>query len=153
MKTLANAKLKLRARGQAVVEFALVMIFFLLVLLTSIDLGRAWFTVVAVEHAAAEGALFGLVYPQCTTAAVPGCADPNNIEYRAKNESQDRLIDADKMTITVTCNPSHCPPGGMITVAIVYDYELIVPALSAFGADTIPIRRVATQLIATAPEE
>jgi hypothetical protein len=146
-----TSSLRGKARGQAVVEFALVMVFFLVILLGVIDLGRLWFTVVAVEHAAAEGSLFGLAHPWCITAGA-GCEDPNNIEYRLKHESQGDIIDPSKLTYAVTCDPD-CSPGGIISVEVTYDFDLIAPGLSVFGADSIPIRRVSRQIIAAAPEE
>ncbi|MBN1485127.1 MAG: pilus assembly protein [Chloroflexia bacterium] len=134
-----------KKRGQAVVEMALMMAFFLVFMLALIDLGRVFFVMVAVQNAAGEGALFGMGSTQCLSAA--NCADPDNIEYRVKNESNSRLVDPDDYTINVTFNPDPAVPGGMIIVEVIYDFRPILPALSAFGADVIPIRRTAIQLI------
>lgn len=140
---------KTKDRGQAVVEFALVMVFFLVFLLALIDLGRAYFVMMGVQNAAGEGALYGIANPGCRTAADPGdCGDPNNIEYRIKNESDSRVIDPNQYTaINVACDPVDCGPGAMLTVEAIYEYQPILPILSAFGADRITIRRVAIQLV------
>jgi len=47
------------SRGQALVEFALVLSVVVMVLLLAIDLGRAYFTYVGVRNAAREAAVFG----------------------------------------------------------------------------------------------
>jgi hypothetical protein len=138
-----------KARGQAVVETALMMVFFLVFLLALIDLGRAFFVMVAVQNAAGEGSLFGMGNPTCVNAGSgAGCEDPNNIEYRVRNESDNRLLDPSLFQITVSLdplNPGH--PGTMIEVEVIYPYKPILPMLSAFGASEIVIRRTAIQLI------
>jgi hypothetical protein len=138
-----------KTSGQALVEFALMMAFFLIFLLALIDLGRAWFVMVAVQNAAGEGSLYGMANPNCVNAG--DCPDPDNIEYRIKNESSDRLIDSTNMQFTVTCLDAgggpDCIPGAMLTVEVTYDFEPLLPALSAFGADVITIRRESIQLI------
>ncbi len=137
------------ARGQAIVEFALVMVFFLFLLLAVIDLGRAYFVMVAVENAAAEGALFGMANPNCIRPSDgPNCANPNNVEYRILNESQSALVIPSLMHYEVTFDPVNPKkPGTSITITVWYDFKPILPFLSAFGSSTITIRRSATQLI------
>lgn len=140
-----------RAKGQAVVEFALVMALFLVFLLAVLDLGRAYFTVVTLENAAAEGSLFGMANPNCKTESdgQAYCGGPqNSIEYRVKHESTGIWIDPDDLVYTVTLDPVHpAEPGTMITVTVVYPFRPILPLLSAFGAETIWIRRDTQQLI------
>jgi hypothetical protein len=134
-------------KGQAIVEFALVMVFFLFVLLAVLDLGRAYFVMVAVENAAAEGALFGMANPNCVRPSDgPSCANPNNVEYRILNESQSALVIPSLMHYEVTF-PGNKQPGTPIQVTVWYDFRPILPFLSAFGSSTITIRRSATQLI------
>jgi Flp pilus assembly protein TadG len=50
---------RLHGRGQALVEFALVLSVVVMVLLLAIDLGRAYFTYVGVRNAAREAAVYG----------------------------------------------------------------------------------------------
>jgi PKD repeat protein len=63
---VARSKLDLlrpRTLGQAVVEFAVVLPIFLLLLLMAIDFGRIFFTYVQVNNAAREAAAYGAQYP------------------------------------------------------------------------------------------
>ncbi len=133
-------------RGQAVVEFALVMVFFLLFLLAVIDLGRAYFTVVALENAAAEGALYGMANPSCIHEG--DCGQYQSVEYRVRYESQNALLDPDQVTFQVemdAANPG--TPGTMIRVTVTYPFRPILPILSAFGSDTIILNEAADELI------
>lgn len=137
-----------RERGQAIVEFALMMALFLVFMLALIDLGRAYFAMVAVQNAAGEGALYGMSNPQCVVN--PGsCSPPNNVLSRVRSESDSRLIDPAKLNLDPlpACDPADCAPGAMLTVTVSYDFELLVPGLSAFGADVITLRRSSIQLV------
>lgn len=140
-----------RARGQAVVEFALAMILFLLFLLAMIDLGRAWFTWVGLENAAAEGSLYGMANPNCQTVeeGAANCgAQENSIEYRVKNESKDAMLNPDEVGWVATLeDPGEIGPGTKITVTVSYPFRPIVPFLSAFGAGEITIYATAVEII------
>jgi len=138
-----------REKGQAIVEFALVMVFFLVVLMAVLDLGRAYFAMVAVENAAAEGALYGMSNPDCIdSGSGASCADPNNIRYRIFNESQSAMVDQSRLNYQVEFDPANPKaPGTMIKVTVWYGFKPILPALSAFGLSTITIRHTAIQLI------
>ena len=136
-----------KERGQALVETTLMMAFFFVFLLAMIDLGRAYFVMVAVQNAAGEGALYGLANPTCVNQGDCG-APEKSIEWRIRNESNSRLVDPANYQFTVELDPlDPGGPGTMIMVEVVYDFEPILPALSAFGGSSIPIRRRAVQLI------
>lgn len=133
-------------RGQAVVEFALVMVFFLVILLAVLDLGRAYLSVVALENAAAEGALFGSANPDCHTSA--NCPDPNNIVYRVKHESPVGLLNPDDPGYAVDiAGTGAYEPGTQLIVTVTYPFHPVIPLLSAAGADPIWLSRSARQLI------
>lgn len=139
---------RLHSRGQAVVEFALVMIFFLIILLAVLDVGRAYLSSVALENAAAEGALFGIANPACASAG--DCADPDNIEYRVRHESVGGLLDPDEGDFAVDVWPANAAdrlPGTQLIVTATYPFRPIIPLVSAFGAEVIPLQRAAKQLI------
>ncbi len=52
-----------RRRGQAVVEFALILPVFLFLVVMAIDFGRLFFTYIQVHNAAREGANYGQAAP------------------------------------------------------------------------------------------
>ena len=124
-------------KGQALVEFALLVPIFLILLFAIVDFGMGFHSWITVTNSAREGARIGAV--QASTA---------EIEARVKATSD--LINEDaNMTVTVGCGPSSdppptgtCPsqPGESVVVRVDYDYDLITPlaSLVAFlSGDTI----------------
>lgn len=78
-----------RARGQSLVELAIILPVLLLLIAGAIDLGRAYFTSISLENAVKEGAMYGARDPECATDSGTGCADPNNVQARFENELHD----------------------------------------------------------------
>ncbi len=114
-------------KGQALVEFALLVPIFLVLMFAIVDFGMGFHSWITVTNSAREGARIGAV--QATTA---------QIETRVRDTSD--LINEDtKMTVTVGCGPSSdppptgtCPsqPGESVVVRVDYDYDLITPLAS-----------------------
>lgn len=108
-------KIAHQERGQAMVETAFVMIILLLLLSVIIDLGRAFFTYLALQNAAGEGAYYAAKDPVSVDNSAdnpnyPDNADPNNITFRVKHESPDSpLIDWDTEDVEVIVR-FWCPP-------------------------------------------
>lgn len=114
------------------VEMALMMTILLVILSAVLDLGRGFFSFIAIQNAAAEGALYAAINPRCVNAGVPGCANPNNVEFRARNESPDGLVDKANMAISVSCVNNNCAFGALtegnpITVTVAYTFKLVGP--------------------------
>lgn len=130
--------------GQALVESAIVLVILILILMALVDFGRAYFTFVALQNAAAEGATFGMFHP--TWQSSVDNVNPDNIEYRVQNESDNGFIDWS--TITVTVESVFPTPGNRITVTVDYDFELITPVSQAIArGDEITLRASAIQTI------
>src|SRR6188768_3392868 len=73
-------------KGQSLVEFSLGLVVLLLVLCGLLDLGRVYFTFVALEDGAGEAALYLSLHPNCIHEGdAPECTTMNNALYRAKN--------------------------------------------------------------------
>ncbi len=95
-----------RSRGQSLVEFALVLPVFLVLLGTAIDAGRMFFSYVAITNGAREGAVYGGMNPDCDTAAA--CPNPNNVTYRVTQET------GAGVTVTVACFAPNGTPRGSL---------------------------------------
>ncbi len=131
--------------GQSLVEFALVSILVALLLAGLVDLGRAYFTKIAITDAAGEGAVYAALSPTCLTPA--NCATPNNVEDRVKNASAGTGLVNPALVQVTTSIPSPSP-GQLVSVTVRYDFQLITPFVSAIvGGDILVIRASATQLI------
>jgi len=72
--------------GQALVEMAITAPILILILSGLLDLGRVYYTFIALEEAAAEAALYLAIEPDCPIDDDPlvtgDCDDPNNALYR-----------------------------------------------------------------------
>src|SRR5688500_6489988 len=61
---ISNKQIPRRARGQGLVEFALVSILLFMLLLGIIEMGRFMFVYSVVSNAAQEGSRFGIIRPR-----------------------------------------------------------------------------------------
>ncbi len=140
-------------RGQSMVEMALTMTILLVVLSAVLDLGRGFFSFIAIQNAAAEGALYAAINPRCRDANMTGCGDPNNVIFRTRNESPDGLVNKQKMAIDVscddggTCGNSALIEGRPITVTVVYQFQMLGPFSGAFPDGQLYFKAHAVQNI------
>jgi Flp pilus assembly protein TadG len=101
-----------RQRGQALVEFALVLPVFLLVVMAIVDFGWALRSYITITNSAREGARLGVT-----------CVSTDAIKARVVDRSAGLLELAD---VTGVVNP--CPAGdGAVEVTVEYDHYYISP--------------------------
>jgi Flp pilus assembly protein TadG len=114
-----------RRRGQALVEFALVVPLFLLLVAGMIDFGMGLASSISVTNAAREGARLGIITPNSAA-----------IETRARSIATG--LDQTKITVTSSCSrpagstPSTCTfataqSGDSVVVRVDYGYKMIWP--------------------------
>ena len=122
-----------RARGQAIVEFALASTVFLLIIFGTIDFGRVIFTYSMLHNAVREGARYGKVK----------CGETNWVA-----NTKDRVIQKSPglgltyATINVT-SPGGCvPPDGKVTVAATTTFTAVTQ--SFLGISPITLNASAT---------
>lgn len=70
-------------RGQALAEFAIILVVLMLLLLGIVDLSRAVYIRSVVANAAREGARYGIIYPMNEDAG--DRPDPDNIMYHVRS--------------------------------------------------------------------
>jgi Flp pilus assembly protein TadG len=127
-----------RERGQSLVEMSLMMVFLVVLAMGVLDIGRAYFTYLALKDAAAEGAYYGSAFPQCT--AVNGydgtqlaCDGTNTIPYRTEfSAPRGGLVDWRNAIIGVTL-PMSVTAGQPLTVSISYRYQMLTPFVGAIA--------------------
>jgi hypothetical protein len=109
-------------KGQSLVEMTFGMIVLLMIVAGVLDIGRAYFTSVALEDAAGEAALYMSAYPDCPYDAVVGgvpspsattadgdaddtiCEAPANAVWRAINAGGSTgMVDFSAATFTIKC--------------------------------------------------
>lgn len=119
-----------REQGQSLVEFSLMAVVLVLIMAGILDLGRAYFTYLALKDAAAEGAYFGAVFPQCAPTEVSPCTAPDTVDYRIRNSSPRGSL-VDWSTAEVAVNMPSPTPGATLTVTVSYEYQLLTPFVGA----------------------
>ena len=124
-----------RGRGQALVEFAIILPVFFLVVAGMFDFGLGIYSDLTLVNAAREGARLGVIDPGNTSAI------ENRVRAMAGN------LDASKLKVTVACErPSGSSftacsspmwlPGDATKVTVDYKYSVFFPIL--FGTE-IPL--------------
>jgi Flp pilus assembly protein TadG len=113
MLRLIRRRRKNGEKGQALVEFALIVPIFLILLFAIVDFGMGFYSWITVTNAAREGARLGAVL-----------ATQQEIEDRVY-ESVNLPDEATKMNVTVT--NAQGEPGESVAVQVDYDYDLITP--------------------------
>ena len=124
-----------RGRGQALVEFAIILPVFFLVVAGMFDFGLGIYSDLTLVNAAREGARLGVIDPGNTSAI------ENRVREMAGN------LDASKLAVTVACErPSGSSftacsspmwlPGDATKVTVDYKYSVFFPLL--FGSE-IPL--------------
>jgi Flp pilus assembly protein TadG len=145
---------RLRTRGQAIVELALIMPIMLLLVATASDLGRLFHTKIVVSNAARAGALEAGRNP---TSYVPGgvCdTNVNRITCAIVAESTGSLLSVSPADISVACDPDPCAEafGNVVRVTVSTQFGLITPFLGTFfGGQSFGVTSTATAQIAVEP--
>jgi hypothetical protein len=138
-------------KGQSLVEFSLGLVFLLIIVSGLIDLGRLYFTHVALEDAAGEAALYLSLNPRCikpTDGDGVECLNPNNAEYRIKNAGGQE-VDWSKASY-VWGVPNPYAVGETVKVTVNYSYQLLTPIIPKIaGINPITLTSSASQTIIT----
>jgi hypothetical protein len=108
------------AKGQDLVEFAIVLPFLFLVLFGVLDLGRLFFSGITITNAARTGARY---------AARNRNKLVSDVIAAARSEATSTSIDLASSPINVTCPDTAsswpCAGGETVRVTITYDFDLI----------------------------
>ena len=128
--------------GQSLMEFAISMVIFIILLAGIVDFGRAFFTYMALRDAAQEGAVYGSVNPN----------DYEGIIERVKLVSSNPL-NLSELNIEPVIEFGGQPCSGYeIEVSVTYNYRIIMPFLGTFlGRQEIPLTAKATDYIVRPP--
>jgi hypothetical protein len=127
--------------GQSMVELAVFITFLLIILAGTIDLGRGFFTWLALRDAAQEAASYGTIRPD----------DIGGIQSRVWDNLEQ--IDTDPpahISVIRTINGPHCQ-GYTIQIDVDYPgFKITMPLLSTLlGSSTIPIHATVKDSILT----
>ncbi len=140
-----------RSRGQAVVEFALVVPVLVLLLLITIDFGRAFFTYVQVNNAAREGAAYGAAQPTDTS----GITTRAQQEINAQAQKGENPLSVGSPTCalpsgtTIDCAiaPGGGGTGNTITVAVSENFSFLTPLINGIFNNNFNVGASSTAVV------
>jgi uncharacterized repeat protein (TIGR01451 family) len=120
------------------------------------DLGRMFYSYVAIQNAVKEGAVYGAHYPLCD-ATSSQCPDPGNVTWRVQREAPTvRNPDGTELSPDVECkSPSgvvrtdlrQCVAGDTYVVGVAYRFQLITPILSSLVGSELTLHSEATAVV------
>jgi Flp pilus assembly protein TadG len=116
--------------GASLVEFALLLPVFLLILLGTVDLGLGMRTYMGLANAAREGARWASAYP----------SDTAGTQAVVAAEAARAGVAAGELTTTITTASG--TGGTTVTVTVMHSYPTLFGALTGMGA--IPMQALAT---------
>jgi PKD repeat protein len=149
-----------RSQGQAIVELALILPIFLILIASALDLGRLFYAQISINDAAREAALEASEHPTsfiANTACTSANKDDNRVMCRATNEARGSFVTVDPSDVTMACSTTPCPAapvlGQMVSVTVTGHFRLITPLLAVFfgGQDTTFASTASSQLRANPP--
>lgn len=127
-----------RERGQSFVELAMSLVVLLLLVGGVVDLGRAFFTFMALRDSVQEGALYGSINPTLTQEIRNHVLDSSDMIPD--------LISSDDITVEVI--GAACTGNGIRVSAQYDDFPITMPFMGAvLGSQTIPISATVTDTI------
>lgn len=126
-----------RSRGQSLVEFALVVPIFFLLLFGFIDVGRYVYTTTAYGQAAREGARYASVEQWSYTC--PAAVSPKNRKNCTEAETRKRLpAGAPTPTTVLFSCPTTCRPGDLMSVKVEGPFNFFTPIIrNILGTPTV----------------
>lgn len=140
--TSSQRRRRRNTAGQSLVELALILPVFLLLLLTSLDLGRLMYSQIAITNAAKEGALVASQGGTFQTGA-PCNTTTNTVMCGVLTEAKGGFVEVDQTRVDL--QPAVCdddapypatgsPPD--VTVSVEAPFHVLTPIIGAFvGSD------------------
>ncbi len=138
-------------RGQALVEFALVLPVLLLLTLVAVDFGRLFFSYIQVNNAAREGAAYGAGNPTDTTGIVTHATQEADAQAQAGEGT---------LGVTTSCaDPTDAPiscanalggsgTGNTITVSVSEPFTFLTPLINNMFGGSFQLGTSATAAVA-----
>jgi Flp pilus assembly protein TadG len=117
-----------REDGVSAIEFAIVLPLVFILVMGIIDISRGLYTLISIQEAAQEGAIYAAFEP----------GDPTEVRQRVVESVDDPTIATTDVTVT-------CPSPEVVAVTVEHDLELLTPVVSQwFSGGQIHIERTVT---------
>jgi len=140
-----------RRRGQALVEFALVLPVFLLLLLIAVDFGRLFFSYIEINNAAREGASYAAQSPTDATGIQTHVVQETNAQAQrgAGTVSAPTVTCKDSTGTAIACSSSTggTGPGNTVTVSVTEPFTFFTPLMNGFFGGSFNMGASATAVV------
>jgi Flp pilus assembly protein TadG len=148
---IAGHPLPGRRRGQALVEFALIVPVFLLLLLVAIDFGRLFFTYIQLNNTAREAAAYAAANPATDNATLTTIAQRETNLQAQRGEGAISATSAcvDNLGNTILCADStgSAGSGDRITVSVGETFTFLTPFVGTFWPGGLHVGTSATAAV------
>ncbi|SHF22609.1 TadE/TadG family type IV pilus assembly protein [Caloramator proteoclasticus] len=108
--------MKHRKKGQALIEFSILLPIILLIVMGISEFGIMLNSYLTIQNASREGARLGIMG-----------ADDNEIVQAVYSSASH--IDTNKLNVTITPNDSNRKSGETLRVRVEYEYDLLIPII------------------------
>jgi PKD repeat protein len=139
-----------RSRGQALVEFALILPVFLLLLVIAVDFGRLFFSYIQIHNAAREAAAFGARQPTNTVEMADAAVrETSSQAQRGENAVTLTTACANQVGTSIACSSATggAGAGNTITVRVNEPFTFLTPLISGFFGGNLQLNASATATI------
>ena len=134
------------ARGQELIEFAIIFPLAILFIFGAVDLGRVFYTVIVVSNAAREGARYGIAYGiDYDSFTNQYFFKDTEIKSYTKQESAGDFISITDGDIAISCPAGNCNPGSPLRVTVTHNFTPFMTWI--LGQPSLPITRAAEMMI------
>jgi Flp pilus assembly protein TadG len=147
----APPRSRTRARGQAVVEFALIIPVFMLLLLAAVDFGRLFFTYIQLNNTAREGAAYAALNPTTDNATLTTAA---LLESNVQAQSGEGALTAtascvDSSGTALVCSSAlgGTGAGNRVTVNVGETFQFFTPLIGNFWPGGLHVGTSATAAV------
>jgi Flp pilus assembly protein TadG len=130
-------------------ELAISVTLLLLILAGIVDLGRAFFTLMAMQDAAEEGVVYGVAFPrECTNIVnrvrynLSSAVQPENttVAVYIKNSSDEPLS-------CTSISSTEVVAGREMLIEVTQPFQITMPILGAITGQTIPLKATANGVL------
>ena len=150
---LARYRRRSRSRGQSIVELALILPVLMLLVASTLDLGRMFYSQITITNAAREGAYEAAYNPSSFQANAVCHSTTNRVMCRVLSEAKGSFVVVQKDDVSVACSPS-CAKGigNNVTVTVQGHFTLLTPLMAPFlGGNNVTLTSTATAQVITDP--
>jgi PKD repeat protein len=145
-----DARQKRRTKGQALVEFALVIPVMLLLVVSGLDAGRLFFSWIEVSNAAREAAAYAGGNPTDTSGITAHATTEANAQKQGGEGTMSVAVTcADTARVTIACSsaPGGSGTGNTVTVQVTRPFSFVTPIIGNLLGNSVSLTGSATSAV------